>query len=87
MEQCYKFKSAKQKACKPKNLHAPGGNTSTTMSTASLTLSPNDPSSTTNASTEFARNASQDLSPTHVDSPKAYLWNTDTGATSHMTPH
>ncbi|TDL20497.1 hypothetical protein BD410DRAFT_700995, partial [Rickenella mellea] len=95
MENCYKFRDAKQlaatEASEPiqqrqntnkKNRRGRGGKANQASNDAS--------SSTTTTTTELAGNAS-----THDWSHPASLlvsdassdWNTDTGATSHMTPH
>ena len=62
-------------------------NTISNTLTASSPSSENVAAAKTPPMPEFAGNASPLLSPHTASSPSIYLWNADTGATSHMTPH
>ena len=85
LSQCRKYSAAKVEARKPKHLRG--------EHTVSNTVSGPAPSPKNVAAakaapeTEFAGNASPLPSPHTAPLPSTYLWNADTGATSHMTPH
>ena len=85
LPQCRKFLAAKTEAHKPKRSRT--ANTSTT--TPSMPSSPPESAAVATAAsvTEFAGNASYRSSQSTPTLTPTYLWNADTGATSHMTPH
>ena len=79
---CFKYQCAMKEARKPK----PKDSTSQTSGNTSTSANAANSAATASSVTEFAGNAS--LCSFHTSSPSlTHLWNADTGATSHMTPH
>ena len=79
MDKCKRFKDAKDDA----KISAPWNKSKATSSTTSSTTS-----GANSATTEFAGNASLcSTSPPSKSSSHSLVWNADTGAMSHMTPH
>ena len=85
LSQCRKFSAAKTEARKSKRSRQP--NTSSNSTSNSSSLSESAAVADTTAVTEFAGNASYRSSQPTSTSSNTHLWNADTGATSHMTPH